>query len=374
MLITWLATASAQDVSDPPEVTVGGYAETFWSYNFNRPSNGVTNLRGFDNRHNSISLSNVALDASGSAGDVTARVVLQAGLTPNTYYLAEPAAAAAGGVGESDRVTWRNVQQAYGAYNVAGGSVTVEAGLFLSPIGPESLPIKDSWNFSRSNLFYGLPFYHTGVRAGWQASKAVKLTGAVYNGWNSVVDNNAGKSLSGQVLLTAGPVTGAVLYFGGPERPTGTPEGAAWRHLGDLWVQIDALERLSVLVHGDVGLENNEVGTNTWAAGALYARVQPVDPLYVVARGDLFTEKAADGAGAIFWPNSAGGVGQVASATLTLDYRPADHLSLRLEGRHDTANAPMFFEDTVGVDPATGAPIADARSQDTVTAGIIAWF
>ena len=365
MLAALVAVASAQDAQDAPEITPEGYVEAFWSYNFNRPSNGVTNLRGFDNRHNSISLSNVALGATGAAGDLSARVVLQAGLTPNTYYLAEPTWPAVGGVGESDRFTWRNVQTAYGAWNVAGGPVTFEAGLFLSPIGPESLPVKDSWNYSRSNLFYGLPFYHTGARVGWQASDVLELTGAVYNGWNSVVDNNEGKSLSGQVLLTAGKVTGALLYFGGPERAEGAPEGSPWRHLGDLWVQVDAHERLSLLAHVDLGAEAGSVGADTWAAGALYARVRPIDPLYVALRGDWFGERATEGAGAIFWPGAVDGAGRVASATLTLDARPVEHLSLRLEGRHDGANAPMFFEDSDAL---------EAKTQDTVTIGVVSWL
>jgi hypothetical protein len=31
--------------------TIGGYVEAAYSYNFNNPSNGLTNYRGFDNRH-----------------------------------------------------------------------------------------------------------------------------------------------------------------------------------------------------------------------------------------------------------------------------------------------------------------------------------
>jgi hypothetical protein len=372
MLVAFVTVASARDAPDASSITVGGYVETFWSYNFGNPSNGVTNLRGFDNRHNSISLSNVALDASGSLGDLSARVVLQAGLTPDTYYLAEPVYPAVGGVGETDRFTWRNVQTAMGTWAISD-KVSVDAGLYLSPIGPESISVKDDWNFSRSNLFFGLPFYHTGAHVNWTVSDSLQVMAHVCNGWNSVVDNNPAKTVGSQAIVTTGPVTASVQYMGGIERPTGAPEGQPWRHVGDVWLQLDASSRLSFLLHGDVGLEDNQVGTNTWAAGALYARVQPVDALYVALRGDWFGEKATDGAGAIFWP-TVDEEGRVASGTLTLDLRPVDHLSLELEGRHDASKGPAFFDDSVETDAATGAPIPDRKTQDTVTVGLVAWF
>ncbi len=357
--------------AEPPEATVGAYVESFWSWNFARPENGVTNLRGFDNRHATISLSNVAVDVAGGAGPVAARVVLQAGLTPNTYTLAEPAYPVVGGVGETDRVTWRNVQQAWGAWS-ATDTLTVDAGLFLSPIGPESIAVKDNWNFSRSNLFYGLPFYHTGARVAWRPTEAVALEGMVCNGWNSVVDNNTGKSPSLRLSLATGRLTGAVLYFGGPERSAGAPEGQPWRHLGDLWAQLDATDRLSFLAQADGGYEAHFLGSNAWLAGALSARVEFLDGVYVSARGDWFREARTGTASPIFWPLGDDDVGRVASGTLTLDWTPIEGLSLRLEGRHDAADDPVFFDDDVRV--VGGAQVADDRTQDTVTTALVAWF
>src|SRR5262245_32029295 len=50
---------------------VGAYVEAFYQWNFNDPANGVTNYRGFDNRHNAITLANAALDASWQKGRVS---------------------------------------------------------------------------------------------------------------------------------------------------------------------------------------------------------------------------------------------------------------------------------------------------------------
>lgn len=358
---------------DDPSVEVGGHVEVFASWNANAPSNGVTNLRGFDDRANTLTLSNVVVDLRGTAEPVDVHVVLQAGHTGNAYYAAEPARPAAGSAGVSDAPTWRNVQQATLTWR-ATDELSFVGGLFLSPIGPESLAAKDDWNFSRSNLFFGLPFYHAGACGTWAPSDPWKLTLGVTNGWNSVADGNRDKSVHAQLAYGEGRWKAGLLYFGGVERAEGAPEGQPWRNLADLWVQVDATDRVSFLVHGDVGIEAGQLGSSTWGAGAIYARVQPADVLYLAARGDWFVERAGGGASAIFWPASVDGAGRVASATLTIDLRPADHLSLRLEGRHDDANAPMFFAGPVPTDPVTGADVPTAARQDTLTAAAIAWF
>ena len=70
----------------------------------------------------------------------------------------------------------------------------------------------------------------------------------------------------------------------------------------------------------------------------------------------------------IFWPTD-----WVASGTATLEYRPADNLSLRLEYRHDHAADDVYFGGAVELD-AELTPVPDRRAQDTVTAGITAWL
>src|SRR5215472_1116043 len=69
------AGATKEEEKKPIEVTPLGYVEAYYAYNFNRPSNGITNFRGFDNRHNSFTLQNVALGANFTAGPVGGRIV-----------------------------------------------------------------------------------------------------------------------------------------------------------------------------------------------------------------------------------------------------------------------------------------------------------
>jgi len=360
-------------------LTLSGYAEMFYQWNFNNPSNGITNFRGFDNRHNSFTISNAVIDAMGTLGpirghSVSAHVALQIGHTPETYYLAEPISVGAAGAGSTGPPVWKFIQQANMSYRAPlGRGLLIEGGIFLSPIGPEGMAVKDQWNWSRSNLFFGLPFYHTGVRISYGFTDRINVSLAAYNGWNSVVDNNAQKSIAAQLTYSiTDKLTYQVLYFTGVERPTGAPEGKPWRHLFDSYLAWYPLKWLSLLGHADAGFEPNAFGTSWWAAGALYARFQPLPWLYLAMRGDFFREGVAantvGSASPIFWPAE-----WVASGTGTVEVRPIDNVSFRVEYRHDHAQAPMYFRDQVAND-LLGAPIANATSQNTVTVGMTAWF
>lgn len=363
----------AAPVTAPSTFTLGGYGEAYYQWNLNDPTTDITNLRGFDNRHNSFTLSNVAFDAQWDDARLIGRLTLQVGHTPSTYYLSEPLSRGSAGANESDAELWKYLQQAYVGHRFGTDArLSVAAGLFLSPIGPESMAVKDNWNWSRSNLFFGLPFYHTGARATYGLTEDWSVTLAGYNGWNSVVDNNAEKSVSVQVVYTAPELTLSALYFGGVERPRGAPEGRAWRHLGDVNLTWNASPRLAFLAHTNGGFEPNEYGVSRWVAGALYGRVKVYDTLFMAARGDAFAEhRAHDGDGrasSIFWPAP-----WVASGTATVDFRPHPRVSFRLECRHDEAGAPVFFGRRA-VMAEGGLYAANRRSQDTVTIGATSWF
>jgi len=350
------------------QLTIGGYVEAFWQWNFNNPSNFITNYRGFDNRHNIFTIDNAAIDLVGTKGPVTVHFAYQIGNTPDTYYASEPVWRGTSGAGPSGPSLWQNLQQANIGYTTH--QLLVETGVFLSPIGPESIPIKDQWNWSRSNLFFGLPFYHTGIRATYPVTPRWSLSAQLYNGWNSVIDSNL--ELSPALVATytvPNRLAWQTLYFGGVERAAGAPEGSPWRHLFDTYANWTITPTTSMLAQADVGFEKNRFGTSSWLAGAAYVRQQLAPWLYGVARADYFRETVPAGAAPIFWAGSR----WVSSETLTLDTRPADTLSVRIEFRHDQSEAPLYFSHRVSQDE-MGNFVPNATHQDTITVGAVAWF
>lgn len=342
--------------------TFAGTVEAFYQWNFNLPADGVTAFRGFDNRHNTFTISNAVLDARWDFKRVVGRLALQVGHTPSTYYLSEPSSSGGPGTNGTGPELWKFLQQANVGYSLeVGRGVLIDAGLFLSPVGPEAIQVKDNWNQSRSNLFFALPYYHAGVRASMPLGDRWAVTVAGFNGWNSVVDGNDEKSVMVQTTYTVeGKLAASFLYFGGVERPRAAPEGRAWRHLLDAHLTWVVSPRLSLLLHLDGGLEPNTFGLQGWFGGAGYARVKVLDWLFVTARADVLLEQVPPGATALFFPAP-----WVASQTLTLEAKPHPQVSARLEYRHDEAGAALFSTRT--------GPLATPR-QDTLTAGLATWF
>jgi hypothetical protein len=235
------------------------------------------------------------------------------------------------------------------------------------------IPIKDNFNWSRSNLFFGLPFYHTGATVSHPLAGDWTAKFHVYNGWNSVVDNNGYPSIALSAAYAGTDTTAQLLYFGGIERPTGSPEGQPWRNLFDALVQHVVSDTLTLAAQADAGFEINDLGTSAWAAAAIYAKLALDDTLYVALRGDYFYEQVAedDGVSAspIFWPTQ-----WMASGTATLAYQPVGGVSIRIEYRHDQAERDVFFGGDVAVEPMTMTFVADRDVQDTATLGVTAWF
>lgn len=110
-----------------------------------------------------------------------------------------------------------------------------------------------------------------------------------------------------------------------------------------------------------------------WTAGALYARFRVAEPLFFAVRGDVFHEHVARNdrgrASPMFWPAA-----WVSSGTATVDLRPDERVSFRLEYRHDHADGDMFFGGTVTGDGAATPFVPNRTSQDTVTVGATTWF
>jgi hypothetical protein len=362
------------DDPDSKKFALGAYVESFYQWNFNRPGNGISNFRGYDTRHNTLTLSNAVLDAGFRTTDLLGRIAVQFGQVPATAYQEEPTWPGADGAGESDARLWRHLQRASVGWQ-ATRSLLFEAGLFLTNTGVESLAVKDNWNWSRTTAFVRLPTYQTGVKMTLHASPRLDVTAGLFNGWNSVVDNNDEKSI---LLQAQGKLkeslSASIAYLGGVERDRGALEGRPWRHAFDAYLQVDATRRLQLAAEVNGGFERTAFGTHWFAGMAAYARAQLLDWLYLAARGDRLSEQPASNASGSSQPFLLPVEG-VTSATFTFDVRPIKGLSLRLEYRHDRARGDLFFRGVVQGDGSAEMPyVPNTRFQNTLLVGTVIWF
>jgi hypothetical protein len=247
------------------------------------------------------------------------------------------------------------VLQAYVSYLApAGRGLQLDFGKFLTPIGNEVIRTRDNWNYSRSLVFtLAEPYYHTGLRASYAVNGRVAWSAFLVNGWNNVTDNNAGKTVGGQVTLTpSSALTVVQTYMGGPEQ-TGNSDD--WRHLFDTVVTYTASPTLSLAMNYDYGRDTVAGTPVTWQGVAGYVRLQPVAWFALIPRAEYYSDP--DGF-------STGTAQRLTEWTVTAELAATNGPVLRAEYRRDRSNTAFFPRQ------------ASARSthQDTFTIGVVYAF
>lgn len=373
------ADAAVEADSGGLSVTPFGAAEVVYAYNLGEPSNGLSASRLNDGRHATFAVSNLVVGLDAAWSIFTAHLAFQVGEMPDLYY------------SPPDASRWRNVQEVRAG--IAVDRFGIDCGIYLSPVGPESMTTSGGNNtlpgqlspgtvspnisnaaISRPFEFVGLPFYHAGCRGTVNLGRGFTLYGWLVNGWNNAADTNS--TPTGILNLQVGwrRFSGSLLTMIGNERATGAAEGKPVRVLFDAWAQWHPTDTLSFVGQIDGGFEETRFGRSGWFATSLATRVHFHRRFYLAARGGFFREWAGGNsegiAARIFWP-----VDWVASGTFTAAWRPHDNLLFRAEYRHDEASGDFFYAGQVMGDGSTSNPfIANARRQDTLTLALTAWF
>ena len=351
-------------------LSVTGFVDGYYSYNFNHPHNSTTcssgtsfvgaspscsGLRAFDSPTNQLSLNMVELILAKPPDATNNRlgynVTFGFGNAMNVVNNTE-----AGGLGFA-----QYLKEAFLSYLVpVGKGLQVDFGKFVTPAGAEVIETKDNWNYSRSLLFfYAIPFYHFGFRAKYTFSDKANVTGYVVNGWNNIIDNNTGKTYGASLALNPNKKWGVVeTYFAGPET---TNNNNDWRQLTDTVVTFNPTGKLSLMANYDYGRGDREAGLSRpvwWSGAAGYVRYAFNDKYAVAARYENYDDH--DG----FTTGTGAGKGQIINeGTFTFERTIASHLITRWEYRRDMSNWATLVKGT--------SPI---KHQDTVSGGLVYVF
>ncbi len=349
------------------DIHVSGFVDAYYSYNFNQPGdapggarlNGMPGLpRNFDSYNDQFALSLAELVFSKDAAPVGFRVDLDYGPTTDLVHCGNLNCASLSNSGgtASNEEPFKNIQQAYISWKPSS-MWTIDVGKFVTHMGYEVIESKDNWNYSRSNLFmFAIPYYHSGMRI-THTHENFWLTGYVYNGWNNVVENNAGKTFGATLGLT--PVKGLSViqqWIGGPE-----PGTVQYKDVLDTIVTFSPVDMLSFALNYDYGWAKDDAGDNKiWTGIAAYARIAPISNLAFTPRVEWFQDK--DGFNI---PSQI-----LKEVTLTGEYKLSDSLLTRLEYRSDWSTAPAGGD----VFPSDTSATPNTKTQDTITLGVVYMF
>jgi Putative beta-barrel porin-2, OmpL-like. bbp2 len=253
-------------------------------------------------------------------------------------------------VGGAD--TLRHLQRANVSYLApVGRGLAIQAGLFNSLIGYESLYTKDNSNYTRSWIADNTPYMMFGVNARYQVNDRLSVAGFIINGYFHLSHPNDQPSYGTQVAYKPmGQVTVTETLYAGPDQSKTSFE--FWRFYLNSIVEWKRDEFLLALSY-DIGTESiaNQTGApRTFVMGGnLVGRWQINRPLAVALRPEFYWDRNGR------W---TGNEQFVKAVTTTLEYAVPfgwTNTRARLEYRWDesTGAGGGFFK---GGTTATGEP------------------
>jgi hypothetical protein len=332
-------------------ISVSGILDGYYDYDANHPNNGNSELRNFDIRANTVSLTEARITLAHDPAPFGIRADVGLG---SMFDVMHPANPSGGGL--------KYVEQMYvSAKPAKWKGFEADFGQFVTSAGAEVCESADNWSYSRSLLFaLAIPYYHFGLRASMPVTSTITAGVQVVQGWNNIFDNNSGKTIGITGVQAKKYYTLNANYYVGPEN-NNTDYG--YRNLLDTTLLLTPTAKFNAYINYDYGQNRNANATNTgvgslahWQGIAGAAHVQATSKMTATVRAEYYSD-----------PNGfTTGLGQkLNEVTLTGDYLVHSGVLVRAEYRHDHSNQ-LYFQKN-------GAP-ASVNGQSTFEVSMIAFF
>ena len=177
----------------PQPLTISGYVEGYYSYDFNRPeSNTRPGFLYSHNRHNEFSVNLAFVKGSYSAERVRANLAIGVGTYMNANYSAEPG-------------VLKNIYEGNVGYKLsAKHNLWLDIGVLPSHIGFESAVSKDCWALTRSLSAENSPYFESGAKLSYGTNNGIATFSILaLNGWQRItrVEGNSLMSWGTQAFI-----------------------------------------------------------------------------------------------------------------------------------------------------------------------------
>ncbi len=320
----------AQTDSTKNPLSISGYIETYYSFDFANPSDH--NRPGFvysHNRHNEVNLNLGFLKAAYATDKARANLTLMSGTYANANLAVEPG-------------VLKNIFEANAGVKISKKkNIWVDAGIFASHIGFESAIGKDCWNLTRSILADNSPYYESGVKVSYTSdNEKWFLSGLILNGWQRIQRVNGNNTPAFGHQLTFKPNSKVTLNsssFVGSDSPDSTRQ---MRYFHNFYGQFQLTEKFGMIFGFDIGAQQktkNSNDYNTWYSPVLIMKYAPTEKISIAARGEYYS----DANGVIVNTGTPNGF-QTYGYSLNLDYTIMNNVIWRIESRGFTSKDKIF--------------------------------
>lgn len=249
--ITNTATMDSADYKVSGKVTIEGYVDTYYSYNFNNPANGDQPYLVSMSRHNEFNINLAFVDLKYSSSRVRARVVPGFGTYVNANY-------------GNEAGSLKNLIEANAGVNLSKRKgIWLDLGVLGSPYTNESAISKDHLVYTRSLAAENVPYYLAGLKLTVPVTKNVNTYFYLINGWQQIRDQNTNKSFGSQVEYR--PNNNMLInwnnYIGNESTAIDSVKGL--RYFTDLYL-LYVIKRISIASCVYYGLQDNANNTYKW--------------------------------------------------------------------------------------------------------------
>ena len=252
MLLVNSVVPQKADTTNQKQITVSGFAEGYYQYDFDEPSNErrpdyLYNYK----RHNSPAINLALLKARFQKNKWKANLGLMAGDYSKYNLAAEP--------------DWAQfIYEANIGYSF-NDKFSIDAGIIPSHIGFETAISKDNWTLSRSLLAENSPYYETGIKFNYTPNETWTITLLGLNGWQHIKDNNSSWAAGTQIQYKPNKkwLFNSSTFIGN-EKPDSAQNQL--RFFNNFFCSYVVSEKLNMVVFFDYGIEEkqNTTGSNKW--------------------------------------------------------------------------------------------------------------
>lgn len=316
--LTACSTAYAQD---EPKIKVSGYVETYYGYDFNKPTDN--NRPGFvysHNRHNEVNLNLGFIKGSYDNGTVRANLAVMTGTYSNANLAAEPG-------------VLKNIFEANAGLKLSKKSnLWFDAGIFASHIGFESAIHKDCWTLTRSIFADNTPYYESGAKITYgTADNKFTVAGLYLNGWQRINRQAGNSQPAGGLQLTFKPTDKITLNYSNYLGTEGEDAVRVRRLYNNFYGIFQFTSQFGIIAGFDYGTQQTEKGSddrNRVISPVVIAQYKFIPKWAMAGRFEYYE----DADGTIIATGTPEGF-KTTGYSFNIDYAPVSNAVLRVEGK-----------------------------------------
>ena len=268
-----------------PARTFGGFVDTYYAWDFNRPAKFDRAYTTQPARHAEFNVNLAYIEAKMSGPRYRGRLGVQWGTSVQANYAGEPKIGGVSGPSVS-----QFLQEATIGYQLSP-AVWVDVGVFFAHTGYEGWISRDNLSYTRSIVADFSPYYESGAKLTWTATPRLTATFVVINGWQDISKYNTPPAGGVRLDYAATPkLTLTYDNFVGNTAPDS--ERARIRLYHDLFAQYNS-GRWQLAAAYALGTESHRTaagGTASWWGMTSFAKYHATSTVAVVGRVEEYAD------------------------------------------------------------------------------------